>query len=141
MDLKLPVSTIMITPVECVGPQDEIRVVKHLYERQNFHRHFPVVEKNNLVGMVSLADYMHAIGDATLDDNEPVYSLKKVEDIMSHNPVTVSKDTSIAEVGKLLAKGAFSSIIVLDNDRVSGIVTTTDLIRYFLKQVDGSLEF
>lgn len=134
MDLKLPVSTIMIEPVECVGPQDKILAIKHLYERQNFHRHFPVVEKDRLVGMVSLADYMHAIGDATLDDHEPVYSLKKVEDIMSHNPVTVDKDTPIAEVGVLLAKGEFSSIVVLDDDRVGGIVTATDLIRYFLKQ-------
>jgi CBS domain-containing protein len=136
MDLKLPVSAIMITPVECVGPQDKLLVIKHLYERQNFHRHFPVMEKDRLVGMVSLADYMHAIGDATLDDNEPVYSTRKVEDIMSHNPVTVSKDTSIAEVGALLAKGEFSSIIVLDGEHVSGIVTATDLIRYFLKQAD-----
>jgi len=134
MDLKLPVSMIMMAPVECVSPQDKILVIKHLYERQQFHRHFPVLEEGRLVGMVSLADYMHAIGDATLDDNEPVYSLKKVEDIMSSNPVTVSKDTSIADAGALLAKGEFSSIIVLDNGRVSGIVTTTDLIRYFLKQ-------
>lgn len=136
MDLKLPVSAIMTAPVECVGPQDKILVIKHLYERQRFHRHFPVTENNHLVGMVSLADYMHAIGEATLDDNEPVYSLKKVEDIMSHNPVTVSKDTSIAEAGELLAKGEFSSVIVLDGDQVSGIVTATDLIRYFLKQGD-----
>lgn len=136
MDLKLPVSAIMTTPIECVGPQDKIVVIKHLYERQRFHRHFPVKENDRLVGMVSLADYMHAIGEATLDDNEPVYSLKKVEDIMSHNPVTVSKDTQIAEAGELLAKGEFSSVIVLDDEQVVGIVTTTDLIRYFLKQGD-----
>jgi acetoin utilization protein AcuB len=136
MDLKLPVSAIMTTPIECVGPQDKIVVIKHLYERQRFHRHFPVTENDRLVGMVSLADYMHAIGEATLDDNEPVYSLKKVEDIMSHNPVTVSKDTPIAEAGELLAKGEFSSVIVLDDEQVVGIVTTTDLIRYFLKQGD-----
>lgn len=136
MDLKLPVSEIMITPVECVGPQDKLLVIKHLYERQHFHRHFPVTENDRLVGMVSLADYMHAIGEATLDDNEPVYSLKKVEDIMSHNPVTVSKDTSVAEVGALLAKVEFSSVVVLDGEQVCGIVTTTDLIRYFLKLGD-----
>lgn len=136
MDLKLPVSTIMIAPVECVGPQDKLLVIKHLYERQHFHRHFPVMENDRLVGMVSLVDYMHAIGEATLDDNEPVYSLKKVEDIMSLNPVTVSKATSIAEAGALLAKGEFSSVVVLDGEQVCGIVTAMDLIRYFLKQGD-----
>ena len=134
MDLKLSVSGIMTTPVECVSPQDKLLVIKQLYERPNFHRHFPVMDKGVLVGMVSLVDYMHAIGEATLDDNEPVYSSKTVEDIMSHNPVTVSEDTSIAEAGALLAKGEFSSIVVLRDNQVSGILTPTDLIRYFLKQ-------
>lgn len=136
MDLQLPVSTIMTTPVECVGPQQKILVLKHLYEQRRFHRHIPVTEEGMLVGMVSLVDYMHAIGDATLDDSEPVYSFKTVADVMSHNPVSVGEDTSIADTGALLAKGEYSSVVILRGNRVTGIVTATDLIRYFLKQGD-----
>lgn len=134
MDFQLPVSTIMTAPVECVSPQQKILVLKHIYEKPNFHRHIPVTDQGALVGVVSLVDYMHAIGDATLDDNEAVYSSKTVADIMSLNPVTVGEDTSIGEVGNLLAKGEFSSVVVMRDNNVSGIVTTTDLIRYFLKQ-------
>src|SRR5687768_7368073 len=134
MDLQLPVSAIMTTPVECVGPQQKILVIKHLYEKDSFHRHIPVTENNVLVGMVSLIDYMRAISDATLDDNEPIYSLKTVADVMSPNPVSVSENTSIAEVGALLAKGEFGSVVITRNNQVVGILTTRDLIRYFLKQ-------
>lgn len=132
MDFKLPVSKIMTTPVECVTAEQKIVAVKHLYEKQNFHRHIPVTENDIPVGMVSLVDYMRAVGYATLDDNEPVYSSKKVADVMIGNPVTVDENTSIGEVGTLFAKGEFSSVIVTRNNRICGIVTTTDLIRYFL---------
>ncbi|MDF3026579.1 MAG: hypothetical protein K0S23_886 [Fluviicola sp.] len=136
MNTQLPVSTIMTSPVECVGPQEKILVLKHIYEKDRFHRHIPVTENNMLVGMVSLVDYMHAIGDATLDDNEPVYSSKTVADVMSLNPISVDESTSIADVGALLAKGEFSSVILMRDKQVSGIVTTTDLIRFFLKEQD-----
>jgi acetoin utilization protein AcuB len=133
MDFQLPVSTIMTAPVECVSPQQKILALKHLYEQERFHRHIPVTEQGVLVGIVSLIDYMRAIGEATLDDNEPVYSLKSVADIMSHNPVSVAEQTSIAEVGALLAKGEYSSVVVTRENQVSGIVTALDLIRYFFK--------
>jgi len=134
MDLKLPISTIMTSPVECIDSEEKILVLKHLYERQQFHRHFPVTENESLVGMVSLIDYMRVVGEATLDDNEPVYSQTTVGDIMTYNPVTVSEDTTIEEVGNLLAKGEVGSVLVMNDDLISGIVTRTDLIRYFLKQ-------
>jgi len=52
---------------------------------------------------------------------------------MSHNPVSVDEQTSIAEVGALLAKGEYSSVVVTRENQVSGIVTALDLIRYFFK--------
>lgn len=133
MDFQLPVSTIMTAPVECVSPPQKILVLKHVYEQERFHRHIPVTEHGVLVGIVSLIDYMRAIGEATLDDNEPVYSLKSVAEIMSHNPVSVDEQTPIAEVGALLAKGEYSSVVVTRENQVSGIVTALDLIRYFFK--------
>jgi acetoin utilization protein AcuB len=136
MNFQLPISTIMTAPVECVDANEKILALKHLYEKRDFHRHIPVTENDALVGMVSLVDYMRAISYATMDDNEPVYSSKTVAEVMSHHPVTVDENTSIAHVGALLAKGEFSSVVVVQNKRVTGIVTATDLIRYFLKQQD-----
>lgn len=133
MNLSAPISNLMTSNVKCVQPDQKIIDLKHIYEQQKFHHHVPVVKNDKLVGMVSLIDFMRAIHDATLDDNEEVYHTKYVKDIMSLNPVTSSESTSIQVVAELLAKGEFHSVVIADNGTVRGIVTTADLIRFFLK--------
>lgn len=133
MNLNLPVSSLMTTNVECISPDQKILDLKHIYEQQKFHHHVPVVDNNELVGMVSLIDFMRAVHDATLDDNESVYHLTLVRDIMSTHPISVSESTSLKEVADMLAKGQFNSVVITENKHVKGIVTTADLLRYFLK--------
>lgn len=133
MDLNLPVSTIMTSPVECVMPNQKIIDLKHIYESQHFHHHIPVTENGQLVGMVSLIDFMRAISYASLDDNEAVYSSKTVSDIMSIHPLGIDESSKISVVANLLSKGEFNSVVITKDNHVIGIVTTTDLIRYFLK--------
>jgi acetoin utilization protein AcuB len=133
MDLSLPISSIMSTSVECVRPDQKLIDLKHIYEKQSFHSHIPVTENGKLVGMISLIDFMRAVSYATLDDNEAVYHEKLVADIMSINPVSAADNSSIREIAALLSKGEFHSIVLTNNDAVSGIVTTTDLVRLLLK--------
>lgn len=132
MNLDFPVSTLMTTNVKCVNPNQKIIDLKHIYEQQKFHHHIPVVENNKLIGIVSLIDFMRAIYNTSLDDNETIYHRIEVKDIMSINPVTIRENTSIKEATSVLAKGEFHSIVVAEKDEVKGIVTTADLLNYFL---------
>jgi len=134
MNISSPVSSIMTTNVKCVQPDQKIIDLKRIYEQQKFHHHIPVTENDKLIGMVSLIDFMRAIHDATLDDNDEVYHSLMVKDIMSLNPVSSSENTTIKEVAELLAKGEFHSVVIADQGHVKGIVTTADLIRYFLNE-------
>lgn len=133
MNLNAPISNLMTTNVKCVQPDQKIIDLKHIYEQQKFHHHIPVTKNDKLVGMVSLIDFMRAIHNATLDDSEEVYHSKSVKDIMTLNPVTSKEETPIQEVAELLAKGEFHSVVIANNGHVKGIVTTADLIRFFLK--------
>lgn len=133
MNLNSPVSSIMTTNVKCVSPDQKIIDLKHIYEQQKFHHHIPVIENNVMIGMVSLIDFMRAIHDATLDDNEEIYHTKTVKEIMSIHPITTSENTSIKSVAEELGKGEFHSIVVTDKGAVKGIVTTADLLLFFLK--------
>ena len=53
---------------------------------------------------------------------------------MIGNLETVSPDTTIKEVAELLVKREFHSLPVVEKGKLKGMVTTTDLIKYLLKQ-------
>ena len=126
------ISKIMTKNVVCVSPQQKIIDVKHIYEKKKFHHHIPVTENNKLVGMVSLVDFMYKIQGAGLDDNNTVYNDLTVRDIMTSNPLSLSTDTSIKEVARELAKGKYHAIPIVENEKLKGIVSTADIIKFFL---------
>jgi len=127
-----PISSIMTKNVVCVSPDQKIVDVKHIYEKQKFHHHIPVTKNDELVGMVSLIDFMYKIKGAGLDDNNSVYTELTVKDIMTSNPYSLTPDVSIEEIANELAKGNFRAIPIVENKKVVGIVSTADIIKYFL---------
>lgn len=129
------VTEIMTKNVVCVSPEQKIIDVKHIYEKEQFHHHIPVTKKNKIVGMVSLIDFMYHIRGAGLDDTSAVYNELKVKDIMSMNPYHVPSTTTIKEVAEKLSEGAYHAIPIVDEGRVVGIISTADLIKYFLKKM------
>ncbi len=51
-----------------------------------------------------------------------------VSDCMSENPLTATPETTIKECAKLLKKNKLGSIIILQNDKPIGIVTSQDIV-------------
>ncbi|MDX1350182.1 MAG: CBS domain-containing protein [Putridiphycobacter sp.] len=129
-----PITSIMTKDVECVTPSEKLLVVKHIYEKRNFHQHIPVVDNEKLVGMVSLVDFMRKIGGADLDDNNPAYHQYTVKDIMSSNPVSTDISVTVADVARVLSKGEFHALPITENEKVVGIVSTADILRFVLKK-------
>ncbi|MES2837592.1 MAG: CBS domain-containing protein [Bacteroidota bacterium] len=132
MNISDSIATIMTTNVVTVSPSQKLIDVKHIYEKKQFHHHIPVVENGKFVGMISLIDFMIAIKDAGLRDDEKVYSEKTVKDIMSVHPFSKSSTASIKDVAQELAKGEFHAVVIADDSILKGIVSTADVIRYFV---------
>ena len=55
---------------------------------------------------------------------------------MKKSIITVCTSNSIKDVAEILASKEFHALPVVDNNKLVGIVTTTDLIKYLLKQCD-----
>lgn len=127
-----PISAIMTKNVVCVSPDQKIVDVKHIYEKQKFHHHIPVTENDKLVGMVSLIDFMYKIKGAGLNDDNAVYNDLTVKDIMTTNPHSSAPDVSIEDIANELAKGNYRAIPIVEDKKVVGIVSTADIIKYFL---------
>ena len=55
-----------------------------------------------------------------------------VADCMTKNPVTTSPDTGIDEAAKLMDKGHFRRLPVMDHGKLVGIISSTDIFRAFI---------
>ena len=58
-----------------------------------------------------------------------------IPQLMRNKLTTVHPENSIKEVAEIFVESEYHSLPVVNGDRLVGIVTTTDLIKYLLKSV------
>ncbi|ALJ05145.1 hypothetical protein APS56_08410 [Pseudalgibacter alginicilyticus] len=137
MNFLTPVSDIMIKNVIGLTMSDNIAEVETLFKRHKI-KHLPVVSGGVIIGMVSYTDIMR-ISQAELQSNgrnvdSVVLKNYSVEQVMSKEITTITSDTTIKEATKILANKEFHVLPIVDNGELMGIITTRDLLKYFLKQ-------
>jgi CBS domain-containing protein len=54
---------------------------------------------------------------------------RKVEDVMTENPITVSEETPLEDLVSLMEKKAIKRLPVMSGDRLTGIVTRSNLLQ------------
>ena len=59
----------------------------------------------------------------------------KVRILMSTPPITITSDTPIVKAGSLMILKGIKQLPVVDNGRLSGIVTLTDIINYMMERI------
>ena len=96
-------------------------------------RRLPVVDKGKLVGIVTHHDLLQASPSpaTSLSVYEMNYLLAKmkVKDVMKRNPVTVSPDTPFEEALRLGQEKKIGSFPVVEDGKVVGITTESDIVR------------
>lgn len=138
MKQHVHVSTIMTKNVVKLNLTDDLTKAESLFKQHKI-RHIPVVAGNKILGILSYTDLLRiSFVDAVDDESEvvdvTVYNMFTVEQVMSKRLVTIAPDTTIREAAEILASREFHAIPVCEGTLLVGIVTTTDLIRYLLKQ-------
>lgn len=138
MKKRTPISAIMTKNVITVNSNDELETAELLFKSKNI-RHIPVVTGDKVIGMLSYTDLLRISFADAVDEDEGevdsiVYNLFTIEQVMAKNLVSVSSDTTIKEVAEILSKKEFHAIPVIDDEKLVGIVTTTDLINFLLEQ-------
>jgi CBS domain-containing membrane protein len=138
MKSEVPVSTIMTKNVVKLNLSDDLTKAEILFKKHKI-RHIPVVTGHKVVGILSLTDLLRiSFADSVDDDDEvidvTVYNMFTVEQVMVKKVEMISPETSIRKVADILSKREFHALPVVEGDILVGIVTTTDLIKYLLKQ-------
>jgi len=86
-------------------------------------RRLPVVENSKLVGLLSVADLIHAIAQMKITD--------QIRDAYMSQTFALWEDTPLPLVGRVMEISGVDSIPILDSEsRLQGIVSERDLIRH-----------
>ena len=133
---KAPVSTIMTHNVVSLKKEDNLEDAEYLFKKYHI-RHIPITSGNAIIGMLSKTDLLR-IGLLDGEDHDDLNTLVRtnlsIEHVMTKELICVSSSTPVRIVAEILAKEEFHALPVVDNNRLVGIVTTTDLINYLINQ-------
>ena len=121
------------------SPDMSISEASAKMKAEKVHR-LPVLDDDrHLVGVISEKDILLAAPSpaSTLSTYEINYLLSKlkVKNIMSRNPVTITRETTIEEAVRLMVENDLSCLPVMDNGFLSGIVSKSDLFKILLEML------
>jgi len=105
--------------------------------KENNVRRLPVVDKGKLMGIITKHDILEASPSpaTSLSVHELNYLLSKmkVKEIMKKNPVTLTPDTPFEEALKIGQEKKIGSFPVLENGKLVGIATESDIVRFLTR--------
>jgi len=133
----------LMTPnVVTIGPSASGHEAVEMMAK-NTMRHLPVVTSDgNVAGMLTDRDIRHHLFRPEVFaevGNVDVQSLLKkvtVSEMMSWPAVTTTPETSITDAAAQLRRSRVGSLLVVEGDRLRGIITETDLLRELVRE-DG----
>jgi CBS domain-containing protein len=97
-------------------------------------RHMPVVRAGRLVGVVSERDLLRASLsslDPRRQERRAFLEAIDISQVMSAPPVIVDSDARVEEAARIMADNKIGCLPVLRGEELVGLLTETDLLRYF----------
>lgn len=109
----------------------------HRIMKENNIRRLPVVQKNKLVGIVTIGDVREASpSDATtlsIWELNYLWAQLTVEKVMTSDLISVKPDTAILDAAQLMLEHKVSGLPVVENDTLVGIITESDVFRMLVR--------
>jgi acetoin utilization protein AcuB len=125
----------MSSPAITVAPECTARAALDVMKKRAIRR-LPVLDNDKLVGIVTKTDLMGLFGPGRAG-RRGADSL--IVEIMKKNPVAVSPDDTVESAARILLRKRFSGLPVVDDGRVVGVITESDLFRALCRMlgIDG----
>ena len=138
MKKREPISNIMTPNPSVLNLNDGLAQAEYLFKKHKM-RHLPVVKGDQILGIISMTDLARIIFMDSYDPNNfsidtSIYELFSLEQIMVRNPKCIDPDLTIKEAAQQFLEAEYHALPVVDDNKLVGILTTTDLIHYLLNQ-------
>lgn len=122
-----------------IGPYATLAEAYEIMQK-NYIRHLPVVEKDKLIGMLSLSDILdakpsdigHSQSKAELNKNlSSIY----VDMAMNRNPVVIYQTDTLGHAAELMLDEKIGGLPVVDIDgNLVGLLTESDIYRTIVRK-------
>jgi CBS domain-containing protein len=122
------IDAIMSTNLVTVEPSATLAEARTLMHDNRIH-HIPVVEGDQLVGLVTLTNVLAATDSFLRDDKSRIHANEiGISDAMVTDVATVDVNASLRHAALFLEKHKIGCLPVLDDDKLVGIITDTDFV-------------
>jgi CBS domain-containing membrane protein len=133
----MKVRDIMVKEVATLDINDELSLANDIM-RLGRIRHLPVVDGSRLAGIISERDLFRsslaqALGYGTKATRDLMKTLR-IKDIMVSEVTTVSADTALCKAVRLMVDRKIGCLPVVENDRLVGLITETDVLVQYLRE-------
>lgn len=121
---KRSVGSWMTSNPMAVSPAEKLSIIDTMMREGGF-RSVPVVDEGKLVGIITDRDLARHVG--YLDHTEAKMA-------MTEQVISVTPATPIEEAARLLRERKIGGLPVVENDRLVGVITTSDLLDAFVRE-------
>lgn len=114
-----------MTPAPHTIGSEQKLALAHKIMRDRGLRHLPVLHAGKLVGVLSERDlyFLETVAGVDVD-------MDAVSDAMSTDVFTAGPDDSLRDVARMMFIHKYGCAVVTEGDRLLGIFTATDALRY-----------
>ncbi|MBE0426444.1 MAG: CBS domain-containing protein [Nitrospirae bacterium] len=145
----MKVGEIMTKEVHTIGPGQTLKVCAETMNSKKING-MVVVEGGKVLGVITKADIFKAVLPRypdIIEDERHMTDMEYIEErahklyemnvteIMGTPPITVSSDMPIVKAGSTMILRRVKQVPVVDNDKLVGIITLTDIINHLLKKI------
>jgi len=127
----------MATEVVTVYPNDTISHAKNLMLERGVKRLLVIDKGGKLVGILTLRDIVRILAGRRAPWRWRSLENSLVGTHMTKDLVTITPDTSLYDAAKTMIDRGISGLPVVSSNSLVGLLTKTDLVRYFADKMRG----
>ncbi len=136
------VSDFMTSPATIIS-QDACLLDAALVLRSTGISHLPIVDGDRLVGILTDRDIQRCapslLEKITQEEYNAVFQRTPLARVMVRNPLSVSPEMPLRDAAALLHQHKFGCLPVVEDHRLVGIITISDMLGVLLRLLAGEL--